>query len=55
MVDGPRRHFSKLMHSPYFQTQHYKEEHTSLEQKIEKPIIYVLNKILFWKDKDVLR
>lgn len=33
-----RDHFSKVMHSPYFQTDHYKNESLGgkLENKIEK-------------------
>jgi len=55
MISGPKRYFSKQMHSPYFQTENYKKEHTSLERKIENHVIHLLNKILFWRDKNVLR
>lgn len=55
MERHPRRHFSNVMFSPYFKTEHYQEEHGKAERKIEKYTFYVLNKILFWKDKNVLR
>lgn len=55
MISGPRRHFSKTMYSPYFQTEHYNKEHCLAEKKIESILIYTKNKILFWKDKNVLR
>lgn len=54
MNHEPRRHFSKFMSSPYFQTKHYEEEHTKFEKKIEKITIDVVNKILFWRNKNVL-
>jgi hypothetical protein len=47
------RHFSKMMQSPYFQTDHYKNEsHASqMEARVEKKIVYILNKIMFWRGK----
>jgi hypothetical protein len=47
------RHFSKMMKSPYFQTDHFKNEshEALLEAKIEKKITSILNKIMFWRGK----
>lgn len=47
------RHFSKMMNSPYFQTDHYKNEsHASqVEVSVEKKIAYILNKIMFWRER----
>jgi hypothetical protein len=41
------RHFSKMMQSPYFQTDHYKNESEAalIEAKIEKKIKKIKNKI----------
>lgn len=41
------RYISKQMHSPYFQSEHYKNE--SPEIKIQNSIEKFLKKILFWK------
>jgi hypothetical protein len=41
------RHFSKQMFSPYFQSEHYKNE--SNEFKIQNKIEGFLKKLLFWK------
>lgn len=40
-----RDHFSKMMKSPYFQTDHYKNESAGplIEAKIEKKIISLIN------------
>lgn len=54
MINGPKRHFSKTMHSPYFQTKHYDKNHREIEKKIESILIYTKNKILFWRNKNVL-
>lgn len=54
MVHEPKRYFSNMMKSPYFQTKHYEEEHTQMEKKIENITISVINKILFWRKKNVL-
>jgi hypothetical protein len=45
------RHFSKMMQSPYFQTDHYKNESNEalMEARIEKKIASILNKIMFWR------
>lgn len=51
----PRRHFSNTMFSPYFRTEHYQENHAKEEQKIEALVLYTINKILFWRNKNVLR
>jgi hypothetical protein len=55
MINGPKRYFSKTMYSPYFQTKHYSEEHCKAEIKIENLFVYTKNKILFWRNKNVLR
>jgi hypothetical protein len=46
-----RDHFSKMMKSPYFQTDHYKNESNEalMEARIEKKIASILNKIMFWR------
>jgi hypothetical protein len=45
------RHFSKSMFSPYFQTEHYKNE--SVEHKVQESIYRFFNKIKFWnKNKE---
>lgn len=43
------RHFTKAMFSPYFQTEHYKNESTEMvtQRAIEKK----LARLLFWKNK----
>ena len=43
----PRRYFSDQMFSPYFQSEHYKNE--SNEFKIQNKIEGFLKKLLFWK------
>lgn len=47
----PRDHFSKMMSSPYFQTDHYKNESEAAmyEARIEKKIASILKKIMFWR------
>ncbi len=42
-----RDHFNKMMHSPYFQTAHYRDETPGgqMEQKIERILKKILNKI----------
>jgi hypothetical protein len=41
----PRDHFSKMMNSPYFQTDHFKNEsaNAQIEAKIEKKISSIIN------------
>lgn len=41
------RHFSKTMFSPYFQSEHYKNE--SNEIRMQNKIESFLKKLLFWK------
>jgi hypothetical protein len=45
---SPRDHFSKHMHSPYFQTDHYREETKEgiLEEKIRFKVFKIKHKIL---------
>lgn len=45
---SPRDHFSQHMHSPYFQTEHYKEETPGgqMEQKVEVKFLKIKKKIL---------
>lgn len=45
------RHFSKMMQSPYFQTDHFKNEsaNAQMEARVEKRIASILNKIMFWR------
>jgi len=45
------RHFSKQMHNPYFQSEHYKNESAEIrmQDKIESFLKKVLKKILFKK------
>jgi len=40
-----------MMSSPYFQTDHYKNESNEalMEARIEKKIASILNKIMFWR------
>jgi hypothetical protein len=49
----PRDHFSKMMCSPYFQTDHFKNESAEalMEARIENKIACILNKIMFWRGK----
>lgn len=49
----PRDHFSKMMRSPYFQTDYYKYESSAgkIEQKIEQRINYIYNKLKDLKNK----
>lgn len=46
-----RDHFSKMMNSPYFQTDHYKNESEAaiMEAKVEKKIASILNIFKFKK------
>lgn len=46
-----RDHFSKMMNSPYFQTDHYKNESEAaiMEAKVEKKIASILNLLKFKK------
>jgi hypothetical protein len=48
-----RDHFSKMMKSPYFQTDHYQNESNEalMEARIEKKIASILNKIMFWRGR----
>jgi hypothetical protein len=41
----PRDHFSKMMKSPYFQTDHYQNESAEalMEARIEKKIASIIN------------
>jgi hypothetical protein len=41
------RHFSKAMFSPYFQSEHYKNE--SNELRMQNKLEAFLKKLLFWK------
>jgi hypothetical protein len=45
----PRDHFSRMMCSPYFQTDHYKNESNEalLEKKIEKKISLFIDILKF--------
>ena len=45
----PRDHFSKMMSSPYFQTDHFKNESAEalLEKKIEKKISLFIDILKF--------
>ena len=45
------RHFSKMMQNPYFHTDHYRNETVQgkLEDKIEKKISSIINKLKFWR------
>lgn len=45
------RHFSKMMQSPYFRTEHFKHESvaTESERKIEAKLSLIKNKIMFWR------
>lgn len=46
------RHFSKQMHSPYFQSEHYKNE--SQEHKTQLKIELFFKKLKFWnKNKEL--
>jgi hypothetical protein len=47
----PRDHFSKMMKSPYFQTDHYQNESAEalLEAKIEKKIYLFIELFKFKK------
>lgn len=47
---SPRRHFTDYMMSPYFQTNHYKENHVDFENKVEDLAKKFLAKI-FRKNK----
>jgi len=50
-----RDHFNKMMHSPYFQSAHYRDETVGgqMEQKFERMIEKMLKKINpFKKNKD---
>lgn len=45
----PRRHFSNQMRSPYFQSNHYREEHNKMEEAVEgafKSFVLYLKKII---------
>lgn len=46
-----RDHFSKMMSSPYFQTDHYKNESEAgkIEARVEQKIASILNLIKFKK------
>lgn len=45
-----RDHFSKIMHSPYFQSEAYRETPGGkAELVIEKKVIQIKEKIMFWK------
>lgn len=47
-----RDHFSKVMQSPYFQSESYKESPSGkIEAKIEKKINDIKVKLMFWKRK----
>lgn len=45
------RHFSKMMQSPYFRTDHFMNESsgTKVERKIEAKLSLIKNKIMFWR------
>ena len=45
------RHFSKIMQSPYFQTDHYKDEtkEGQIEKLIERKFDSIKKKIMFWR------
>lgn len=45
----PRDHFSKMMTSPYFQTDHFKNEsnEAQLEARIKKKIASIINVFKF--------
>ena len=45
------RHFSKMMQSPYFNTDHYKNEskEAQIEMKIEKAFASFINRLKFWR------
>lgn len=43
---SPRRYFTDQMHSPYFRTNHYNENHIELEKKIENLFLKIIKKIL---------
>jgi hypothetical protein len=47
----PRDHFSKMMSSPYFQTDHFKNEsaNAQIEAKIEKKISLFIDILKFKK------
>jgi hypothetical protein len=49
----PRDHFSKMMSSPYFQTDHFKNESVEalLEKKIEKKISLFIDILKFKRHK----
>jgi hypothetical protein len=50
-----RDHFNKMMHSPYFQSAHYRDETVGgqMEQKFERILEKMLKKINpFKKNKD---
>lgn len=49
----PRDHFSNMMKSPYFRTQHFKDESvgTQAERKIEAKLSLIKNKIMFWRGR----
>jgi len=49
----PRDHFSKMMSSPYFQTDHYKNESEAakIEAKIEKKISLFIDILKFKRHK----
>lgn len=47
----PRRHFTDYMMSPYFQTNHYQENHNDFERKIESLAKNVLARIFRKKTK----
>lgn len=49
----PRDHFSKMMNSPYFQSEHYKNEsaNAQIEAKIEKKISLFIDILKFKRHK----
>ena len=49
----PRDHFSKMMKSPYFQTDHYQNESeaSKIEAKIEKKISLFIDILKFKRHK----
>jgi hypothetical protein len=47
------RHFSKMMQSPYFRTDHFMNESagTKSERDIERILYSIKNKIMFWRGR----
>jgi hypothetical protein len=47
-----RDHFSKMMQSPYFRTEHFKNESigTELERNIQDKLSVLKVRIFFWRE-----